>query len=149
MDRKDLSATSWVSNRLTLALFVLAAVFFAFEPAWLGFGLLADALGGRDRVHGVGLACAFLLLAALSWEKNQIRVQMAEVLEALNQLLYGKSYDTDRKAIEILLDALERGDEDGTAHKHLMRLTGQSFAKDAKVWRAWWEANRKRFERAR
>ncbi len=149
MDPRDLTATSWISSRLTLLLLVVAAVFFALEPSWLGFGLLADALGGRERVHGLGLGCAFLLLAALSWEKNQLRVQMAEVLEALNQLLYGKSYAGDREAIEILLAALERGDEDGTAHKHLVRLTGQSFAKDPKVWRAWWEANKRQFERKR
>jgi hypothetical protein len=151
MERSDLTATSWFSSRLVFGLLVAAGIFYLAEPDWLGFGALSRALGGKDRLQGIGVGVAFVVLAAQSWEKAQMRIQAAETLEALHQLLYGKDYKRDREAIEILLTALESQDAGNakTAHGHLVRLTGQNFAQDPKVWRSWWEANKKRFEKAR
>ena len=149
MDKDDLSATNWFSSRLVVVLFVVTGAFFILRPDWLGYASLAKAMGGESSLQGVGIGIAFFLLAAQSWEKNQMRVQAAEMVEALHQLLYGKDYRRDREAIEILLTAVETqsGDNATTAYDHLVRLTGQNFAQDPKVWRSWWEANRKRFER--
>jgi hypothetical protein len=150
MDRKDLSASNWFSSRLVVGLLVLAGIFYGLRPSWLGYAAAVKAFDGESTVQGVGLAIGFFILAAQSWEKAQMRVQMAEVLEALHQLLYGKDYRRDREAIEILLASLEAGGENAkTAHSHLVRLTGQNFAQDPKVWRSWWEANKKTFEKAR
>ena len=145
MERQDLTATSWVTTRLTA--FVLAVVggLFLFRPDSLGWGALARWLGGEERILAVGIGIAFLLLAAHSMEKNALRVRVAELMEALNQLLYGKDYTRDREAIELLVRALEGTDGHSreTAHRHLVRLTGLQFAPDPFVWRAWWSANEK------
>jgi hypothetical protein len=151
MDKDDLTATSWFTSRFVVLLLVLGGVFFWLRADWLGYGRLRDMLGSETNLLATGLGVAFLVLAAQSWEKAQIRVQTAEMTEALHQLLYGKDYRRDREAIEILLVALESGDPANakTAHEHLVRLTGQNFAQDPKVWRSWWEASRKTFEKAR
>lgn len=151
MERRDLTASNWFGSRLVVGAIWLAAVFFLIRPDWLGYGWLAEKLGGETRLLGVGLFAAFGLLAAQSWEMAQMRVRMAETMEALHQLLYGKDYRRDREAIEILITALESqtGENAKTAHGHLVRLTSQNFAQDPKVWRSWWEANKKTFERAR
>ena len=151
MEKKDLSAATWFSARAVVALLVGAGLFFLLRPDWLGYGALARWLGGEGNLHAVGLGIAFFVLAAQSWDKSEMRVQAAELMEALHQLLYGKDYARDREAIEILLGSLESADAETakTAYTHLRRLTGQNFAQDPKVWRSWWEANRKRFERPR
>jgi hypothetical protein len=151
MERSDLSASNWFSSRAVVGLLVLAGIFYGLRPDWLGYGALTRALGGEASLQGLGLGVGFFVLAAQSWEKASIRVQMAETLEALHQLLYGKDYRRDREAIEILLAALEAqtGENAKTAHAHLVRLTGQNFAQDPKVWRSWWEANKKTFEKSR
>jgi hypothetical protein len=151
MKKDELSATSWFSSRLVIALLVVGGFFFAAEPDWLGYSWLAAKLGGREHLLAVGLGLTLFIVAAQSWEKAQLRLQMAETMEALHQLLYGKDYRRDREAIEILLTAMESqsGENARTAHAHLVRLTGQNFAQDPKVWRSWWEANKRRFERTR
>jgi hypothetical protein len=151
MKPEDLSASNWFSSRAVVVLLVVGGAFFILEPDWLGFGAAARALGGRDRLQGLGIAVAFFVLAAQSWEKSQMRVQQAETLEALHQLLYGKDFRRDREAIEILLTALESDNADNakSAYAHLVRLTGQNFAQDPKVWRSWWEANKRAFEKSR
>ena len=143
----DLTATSFVTSRLVTLVMVLAGCFFAFRPDWLGWSAMVEAVGGEPRLLATGLGCAFFLLAALSFEKNGLRVLIAELFEALNQLLYGKHYRREREAIDTLIDALEAGGETAEkAYPHLKRLTGQNFASDPGVWRAWWQANRKLFE---
>ena len=143
MERQDLSATSWVTSRLVALILGLAGVLFLFEPAWLGWRALAESLGGEARVVGAGLGVAFLVLAALSFEKNRMRERLAEQTEGLHQLLYGRDYAREREAIEILLRGLDAADPAAraAAHQHLTRLTGQNFAPDPVVWRAWWSAN--------
>jgi hypothetical protein len=149
MEKKDLSATSWMATRLTVAVLVAGGIGFA-------------ALGSADpnapflgmpvhRLLSWGLASTLFLIASLSWEKNQLRVRNAELMEALNQLLYGKDYSQQREAIEILLNALESKDATTrrTAHENLVRITGQNFAEDVRVWRAWWDANRATWARRR
>ena len=108
MDKSDLTASSWFATRATTALLVLLAVLFAFQPPWLGWRALSEWAGGEARLFGAGIGAAFLLLASLSLEKDRLRVQGAELMEALNQLLYGKDYSSQREAIGILLTALER-----------------------------------------
>jgi hypothetical protein len=151
MDRRELSAGSWFSSRAVVALLVLAGAYLILQPEWLGWNALVKALGSETKLVAVAAGIAFFLLAAQSWEKHQIRVQAAETMEALHQLLYGKDYRRDREAIEILLTALETGSPDNSksAYEHLKRLTGQNFAADPKVWRTWWEANKRSFEKAR
>ena len=150
MERRDLTATSWFTSRAVVAVLVLAGAYLVLQPDWLGWSGLVSSLGGEGRLAAVAAGLAFFVLAAQSWEKHQLRVQSAETMEALHQLLYGKDYRRDREAIEILLTALETGAPENakSAHAHLVRLTGQNFAQDPKVWRAWWEANKRRFERS-
>jgi hypothetical protein len=139
MEKQDLSATSWLTARLTVVGIVGLGLLM------LAPDLVAGWVGGPERVLGWGLFVAFLLIASLSWEKNQLRVRNAEMMEALNQLLYGRDYAQHREAIEILLTALESKDAVSrkAAHENLVRLTGQNFADDPQVWRAWWGAHGK------
>ena len=143
MERHDLTATSWVTTRIWA--FVLGAIALYFAVTSSGKDPVSEWLGGRDRVLSFGLAAAFSLLAAYSLQKHALRVRVAELMEGLNQLLYGKDYTRDRQAIELLVRALEGADAHAreTAHRHLVRLTGLPFAPDAFVWRAWWSANEK------
>jgi hypothetical protein len=145
MERRDLTATNWFAARLKVAFLCAAAGFFLLRPSWLGWTSVTEWAGGETRLLGVGMALALFWIARLSWEKDQLRVGAAELMEALNQLLYGKDYASQRQAIEILLDALDARDDAArnAAHEHLVRLTGQHFAADARVWRAWWDAHRK------
>lgn len=145
MEKKDLSATSWMATRLSAFVLCLIGVFYVLRPAWLGWDAIAGWIGGEVRLVSVGVGVAFFLVASLSWEKDQLRVRSAELMEALNQLLYGKNYAHQREAIEILLNGLDAKDPVArkAAHENLVRLTGQNFADDAGVWRAWWEASKK------
>src|SRR5262245_8518634 len=146
MDRQPLTATGFFAAHAKVALYVAAAIVVALRPKWL-----VDLMGSEPELLGWALLAAFFALAVQSWALSQARLQMAELMEALNQLLYGKDYRRDREAIEILLVSLEGADATArkTAYTHLVRLTGQNFADDPKVWRSWWEANKKRFERRR
>ena len=148
MTSQDLTATSFLTSRLVSLVMVLAGVLFLFQPNWLGWSALTEVLDGSERLVGVGVGCAFLLLAAISFEKHALRVRCAELTETLNQLLYGKDYRNEREMIEAMLTSLE-SDEDSArtaAYKHLKRLTGQNFAEEPGVWRAWWQTNRRHFE---
>lgn len=151
MERDDLTATRWFTARVAVCLLAGIGFFFLAQPSFLGWTQLASLLGGESKLVAMGVGMGFLVLAAQSWERHQMRVRMAELLEAMHQLLYGKDYSRDREAIEILLKSLETGDSSSaaTAHSHLLRLTGQNFAQDPKVWRSWWEANKRSFERKR
>lgn len=151
MQRHDLSATNWFTSRLVVVILVVFGIYFLLQADWLGYGWLAKTLGGEGRLHASGIGIVFFVLAAQSFEKSQMRIQSAELMEALHQLLYGKDYRRDREAIEILLTSLESKEPDAakSAYGHLCRLTGQSFAQDPKVWRSWWEANKRQFEKPR
>jgi len=150
MERRDLTATAWFGTRLGAVVLVCAGLFFVFRPEWLGWSRVAETVGGETALLSVGVGCAFLLAASLAVEKDRLRVRMAELMEGLNDLLYGKDHRRDREAVEILLGSLESPDATvrETAHRHLVRLTGQNFAADPRVWRSWWEAHRRTWSRA-
>lgn len=149
MERRELTATAWMGSRLGAGLLVIVGLFFVFRPEWLGWSRLAEMVGGETALVSVGAGCAFVLAAALAVEKDRMRVRMAELMEGLNDLLYGKDHRRDREAVEILLTSLDAADSDGraAAHKHLVRLTGQNFAADPKVWRSWWAAHQRTWSR--
>jgi hypothetical protein len=149
MQRRDLTATAWMGSRLGAGALVLVGLFFVFRPEWLGWSRIAEVVGGETALVSAGAGCAFLLVAGLAVEKDRMRVRMAELMEGLNDLLYGKDHRRDREAIEILLRSLGSEDPDSraTAHKHLMRLTGQSFPADPKVWASWWAAHQRTWSR--
>lgn len=140
MERSDLSATNWVMSRFTVAMLALLGFLVLLEPAWL-----VEAAGSVQRLHGWALFGAFLLLASLSWEKYRLRVEMAELLDGLRRIPGVAEDTTQRDAIDILLRALEGKDAEArrAAHDNLVRLTGQKFAPEPEVWRAWWDANRR------
>lgn len=147
MDRNDLTATHFITTRLVTLFVGALGVFFLFQPAWLGWNWFA-ARFSETRMLCAGLGATLLLVAALSFEKNALRVRVAEVFVALNQLLYGKNYAAEREMIETLIRGMETKDaaQIENAHKHLVRLTGQHFAADPRVWRTWWATSRDRFE---
>ena len=150
MRRQDLTATSWFTSRAGALFLAVVGLLFLFRPDWLGWSWLAEKVGGETALVSIGVGCAFLLIASLSIEKDQLRVHAAEMMESLHTLLFGKSYKKDREAIEILLKSLETGDSSASdsAYAHLKRLTGQNFAKDPQVWRSWWNAHQKTWSRS-
>lgn len=139
-----------MGSRVGAAALVLVGLFFVFRPEWLGWSRLAETVGGELALVSAGAGCAFLLAAGLAVEKDRLRVRMAELMEGMNDLLYGKDHRRDREAIEILLRSLASEDPEtrATAHKHLVRLTGQQFAADPKVWESWWAAHQRTWSRA-
>jgi hypothetical protein len=147
VEREDLTATHFITTRLVVLFVGALGVFFLFQPSWLGWDWFVERFG-ETRVLSVGIGVALLLVASLSFEKNTLRVRVAEVFVALNQLLYGRNYKAEREMIETLVLAMESGDAEKvrTSHKHLVRLTGQNLAADPQVWRSWWNVSRKRFE---
>ena len=149
MERRDLTATAWMGTRLGAGVLVLVGLFFVFRPEWLGWSRIAGAVGGETALVSIGAGCGFLLAAALSVEKDRLRVRVAELMAGLNDLLYGKDHRRDREAIEILLRSLGADDPAvrDAAHRNLVRLTGQRFAPDAQVWQAWWEAHGRTWSR--
>ena len=150
MQRRELTATAWLVRRLGVGAMVLVGLFFVFRPDWLGWPQLARAVGGESALVSIGAGCAFLVAAALAAEKDRLRVRMAELMEGLNDLLYGKDHRREREAVEILLRTLASEDEAtrATAHRHLVRLTGQRFAPDHRVWAAWWAVHERTWSRA-
>ncbi len=150
MEREDLTATRFLTSRLFAGFVGVIGVWFFLRSDTLGFSAVAEMVGGESRLVAAGVGLALLILAALAFEKDRLRVRTAEVMEGLHQLLYGRDYQREREAIEILVTAMESGDAERlqSSHEHLSRLTGQNFAADARVWRSWWDANCARWSRA-
>lgn len=101
-----------------------------------------DALPGASHVARVGLAAAVLGVGVLYGEVSRVRADMGRLLHALKQdLSAGRD---DRMAIDVLVAALssEAPEKRELAHKHLVRLTGQTFPPDAARWLAWWKTAR-------
>lgn len=146
MERRDLTATSYVGARVVALLLVVVGAGF-----WLAPGLLTDWFGTVERGLGFGLLVAFCVLSSLWMDNHRLRVRLAETTEALHQLLYGRDYSKDREAIEILIRGLAGTDPAArqAAHDHLVRLTGQNFAADPGVWMAWWASCEKTWARKR
>jgi hypothetical protein len=151
MDRREFTATRWFTSRLVVGLLFLTGLYLFMGREAPGYEWLARIWGGESHVTGFGLCIAFMLLGLQSWRIAELRLRMAELMEAMHQLLYGKDYQRDREAIEILVKALELNDPANAkiAHEQLMRLTGLPLAQDPKVWRAWWDANKQTFARAK
>ncbi len=148
MDSHELTATAFITTRLTaLALFV-AGVFYVLQPDWLGWSWISARLGGETRLVSIGVGFVFLMLAGQALENSRLRLKIAEMLESFRQLLYGKNYRAEREMIVVMIEALASDDAQRrkTAHEHLKRLTGNSFASDPAVWRSWWKANERYFE---
>ena len=89
MDRSDLTATSFVTSRLTTLVVVAAGVFYLFQPDWLGWSSMVENVGSVERLNAMGVGVAFVLCASLSFEKNQLRVRVAELVEAGQGLILG------------------------------------------------------------
>lgn len=89
------------------------------------------------------LYIAFLLKDVRSLRQRNL-VLMETLLAALRE---GKVARKDHEAVEILLTAVESGNDTArrAAGAQLARLTGQSFGEDAAAWRRWWAANRDSF----
>ena len=82
MNQQDLTATHFVTSRLVTFVLAVTGFFFLFQPDWLGWSWMVEKLGGTTPLFGAGLGFALFTLAALSFEKNQMRVQMAELMVA-------------------------------------------------------------------
>src|SRR5688572_22279064 len=123
MDRNELTATSWFKTRFVTGLFCALGFFYLVQPDWLGYASAKKAFGGDAQLAAAGIGVAFFALAVHSWEMSKIRLNMAELMEALHQLLYGKDYRRDREAIDILLNSLDGADPETakSAYNHLVR----------------------------
>ncbi len=151
MERRDLSAAGWLTSRLTALALAAVGLWFATRPDALGWGAAVRLCGSEGALLAVGVGCAFFVAAALAYEKDRLRLHAAETLEALHELLYGRDYRREREAIGVLVGALESSSDEArdAAYRHLVRLTGQNFACDARVWAAWWAVHERRWSRAR
>src|SRR6185369_2537057 len=110
MDRNEFTATKWFSSRFVVALYCGLGFFYLVQPDWLGYAALKKAFGGDTQLVAAAIGIALFALAVQSWEMSKQRLQMAELMEALHQLLYGKDYRRDREAIDILMTSLEGAD---------------------------------------
>lgn|GEM_PF-3376599 len=101
-----------------------------------------SALPEASHVARIGLAAAVLAVGVLYGEIARVRADMARLIRALQQDLSASK--DDRMAVDVLVAALASEDPNKRqlAHKHLLRLTGQSFPPDAAQWLAWWKTAR-------
>ncbi len=136
------SGRSSLSTLVTPIVLVIVGLWTMAGSAVLGFSA-----EWAPTILRVLVGILFVFMAALMHQLRATRTETREVYQALNQLLYGRDFRRDREAIRILLTSLDSKDEgvSTTAWKNLKELTGQDFARDAKVWRSWWKANEKRF----
>jgi hypothetical protein len=131
-----------LTDRIAVLVLFLVGLWIVLGPEFLGW--TEEATVSLQRIL---LGFLFLFFAGAVLERQRLRRRIDEAYEALNMLLYGRSYRRDREAIRILLNGLRSEEEDVRVKswKNLKKLTGQDFALDVEVWRSWWEANEKRF----
>ncbi|MEW6741967.1 MAG: hypothetical protein AB1486_04330 [Planctomycetota bacterium] len=111
---------------------------------WVGGGF------GTDRLLLLAVGFQFFYIAVLLQEKDRLRTRFKELLDQILRAFYGKNYQRERQAIDILIQAVEGLDDAvcTSAISHLRRLTGKDFGRDAEAWREWWSKSRSTFRRA-
>lgn len=104
------------------------------------------ALPGASHAARVGLAFAVLSVGMLWGEVARVRSDMGQLLRMLRENLVTER--DDRAAIDVLVAAVGSGSPErrATAHKHLLRLTGQRLPPDPEAWAAWWKDARPTFK---
>ena len=105
-----------------------------------------DTIGELNFIY-IGLGFLFFYTAVLVAEKNLMREKFLGLMEEIMNFLTGKEGQQEGSAVDILIGALEKGDEKAArvAASELQRLTGQDFGTDHARWYAWWADNRERF----
>jgi len=148
---------------MLLGLFVrLVLLFFA---GWFLFydGAVPE---GTHMISRIGLAILFLMVQILVGEVGTVRTHVGLLIGALRSVTGGTpegkvtaaiaeqlgggapAVPDVQAAVDILIRSLSLDDADAQekAHKHLQRITGESFPPDAAVWAEWWAENRFGFE---
>jgi len=130
------------ADRVTVLILVVVGVWVMLGWEALGWDFIEERGGVR-----VLLGALILFYAVSLIERNRLKRRNVEIFEALNMLLYGRNYRRDREAIGILMKGLESKSPEvrEKSWKNLKELTGQDFALDPAVWRAWWSASEKHF----
>jgi hypothetical protein len=115
-------------------------------PSISGWSALVGAFG-ETPILRCAVGFLFIYFATLTREKYRMKFILEDVLEALNNFLYGKDYRRHREAVEILLRSLSSKDGQlrAKAVEALEKITGQRFGDDPGAWRKWWELNQKTF----
>lgn len=95
-----------------------------------------------------------VVVALLVGEVTRMRQHVATLIQVIQAWRGGSvppAERDDRVAVDVLIGALESGDAAvrQTAHKNLLRITGQGFPADASAWRKWWDLARESFPKDR
>src|SRR5262245_14715968 len=103
-----------------------------------------DALPGAPLFVRVGLGVLSAAVVMLYGEVMKVRADFSNVLSALRSSISGNAERDDREAIDILVAKLgsQHAEVRETAHKHLVRLTGQDLPLEPQRWVEWWRAAR-------
>ncbi len=139
----------------------LVLLFFA---GWFLFyeGSMPDA----HIVSRIGVAILFLISQILVGEVTTVRTHVGLLIGALRAVSGGTpagqvtaaiadqvgggapAVPDVQAAVDILIQSLGASDPDtrDKAHKHLMRITGESFPAEVATWADWWAENREGFE---
>lgn len=122
----------------------LAFLVLGFSTAALSF---VDEQVGFRRLVAAALGFAFLYLAALARSQARVRGRLLDLMEEVLKTFYGPNFRRDRKAIDILVKAMESDNPNvrRASAEHLRRLTGQDHGEDGAAWAAWWESARAGF----
>lgn len=130
-------------------LFVGLVVQVGFLALAIYLAVSESALPGASHLARVGLAFAVLAVGMLWGEVARVRGDMSQLLRMLRENLVAER--DDRAAIDVLVAAVGSGSPErrATAHKHLVRLTGQQFPPDPVAWAAWWKDARPTFREGR
>ncbi len=149
--------------RLLVGFFVrLVLLFFA---GWFLFyeGSMPE---GTHIVSRIGIAILFLIAQILVGEVSTVRTHVGLLIGALRAVTGGTpagaataaiaeqlgggapAVPDVQAAVDILIQSLDTDDAEtrSKAHKHLQRITGESFPPDVAVWADWWAENRQGFE---
>jgi hypothetical protein len=140
-----------IVRMLAIPFIVLWGLAFIISAFWSPLREGINSWIGEVNFLFLGVGFLFFYTAVLVAEKNLMRSRFLNILEEMQEFFLGKGHKQKIEAVGILIDALERGNEDAatTAARELRRLTGQDFGTHHEQWNTWWADNREAYLQGR
>jgi len=134
---------------LAVPFIIVWGLVFTVSAFWVSLRQTIDEWVGDVNFLYLGVGFLFFYTAVLVAEKNVMRSKFLNLLKEIQGFLIGKRYHQKIEAIQILINAVNKGNEKAaqTAADELKRITGQDFGPDHAAWSAWWKENKVKYEK--